>query len=331
VTPERWRQITRTFHAALAREGDDRRGFVAEACAGDAELRAEVEALLEAQGAAGSFGERPLYGGSDLQTLQPERTDAGDSLRTEATEPAAEPPRRPLFAWLLWPVGAVALAIGVYAAVLLAHAGQASFGWDERPRRNLFYVERVAPAGPAAGILQPGDRVLALDGLPPIGLAGTMPHRHVRSPGDRYSLRIERDGHPREVVLTVGAAPAPPGRVVHLLVSLVWIGVGLFIGWARPDQPMARIACLAAVSVGLAFLEEQVIHSGLNLAPLHGVLGYHFFRRFPGGEPAVGGWKALLRVLYVTGGFVVAARALSCVWCRSWPASPRPPRRPSSG
>jgi eukaryotic-like serine/threonine-protein kinase len=308
VTPERWRQITQTFHAALAREGEARRGFVAEACGEDAELRAEVEALLEAQNAAGSFGERPLFASSDLQTVRAGRTHAGDELRTDVPEP----PRRPLFAWLLWPMGAVALAVITYAALLLAHAGGASLGWHETPRKNAFYVERVDASGPAAGVLQAGDRVLALNGVPPIGLAGSQPHRHVLSAGDRYTLRIERDGQPRDVLLTVGAASAlPPDRVTHLLVSLVWIGVGLFIGWARPDQPMARIACLAAVFTGLAFLEERVIHSGLHLAPLHGVLGYHFFCLFPGGAMARGPWKVLLGTLYATGGAAVAIRS----WC----------------
>jgi eukaryotic-like serine/threonine-protein kinase len=315
VTPERWRQITETFHAALAREGEARQGFVAEACGADAELRAEVEALLVAQDAAGSFGERPLYEASDLQTLQPGRTDPGDELRTEAAEALSPvPPRRPLFAWLLWPMGVVALAVSAYAGFLLAHAGGASLGWDETPRRNAFYVERVAASGPAAGVLQPGDRVLALNGVPAIGLAGTLPHRHVLSAGDGYALRIIRDGQPRDVLLTVGAGPpAPPDRILHLLISLVWIGVGLFIGWARPDQPMARTACLAAVCMGLAFLEERVIHSGLHLGPLHGVLGYHFFCLFPAGSMARGPWRAVLAMLYATGGAAVAVRTMCVV------------------
>jgi hypothetical protein len=301
VTPERWRQVTEIFHAALAREGEARQAFLAEACGADAELRAEVEALIAAQGAAGSFGERPLF------EIDERRTDAAGAL-------SPEPPRRPLFASVLWLVGAVALAVSVYAAFLLAHASEASLGWDETPRRDAFYVGRVAASGPAAGLLQPGDRVLALNGVPAIGLAGTLPHRHVLSAGDRYALRVERDGQPRDVLLIVGAGPvARADRTMHLLVGLVWIGVGLFIGWARPDQPIARIACLAAVCTGLTLLEQRVIHSGLHLGPLNGVLGYHFFRRFPGGEAAGGWWRGAQRVLYATGGAAVAVRTLCVV------------------
>ena len=144
VTPDRWRQITETFHAALAREGEARQGFVAEACGADVELRAEVEALLLAQSEAGSFGERPLFEPGDVQTLRPGRTDPGDELRT-AEAPSPEAPRRPLFAWLLWPVGMVALAVSAYAAFLLAHATDASLGWDEAPRRNADSTSGASP------------------------------------------------------------------------------------------------------------------------------------------------------------------------------------------
>ena len=56
--PERWRRITEIFHSALAREESGRRAaFLDEACAGDSELRADVEGLLDGHSDAGSFGE----------------------------------------------------------------------------------------------------------------------------------------------------------------------------------------------------------------------------------------------------------------------------------
>ena len=39
-------QILQLYHLALAREGEDRDAFLTDACAGDEELRHEVEALL---------------------------------------------------------------------------------------------------------------------------------------------------------------------------------------------------------------------------------------------------------------------------------------------
>jgi len=60
MKPERWRQITDVFHAARERTAADRGSFLDGACAGDQELRVEVEGMLDADRDAGSFGEIPM-------------------------------------------------------------------------------------------------------------------------------------------------------------------------------------------------------------------------------------------------------------------------------
>ena len=60
MTPERWRQVTEIFHAALAREPDRQAAFLAEACGDDASLRREVDALIAGHHQAGAFGEAPM-------------------------------------------------------------------------------------------------------------------------------------------------------------------------------------------------------------------------------------------------------------------------------
>src|SRR5262245_38554664 len=67
MTPERWEQITRVYNAAMARDARERAAFVAEACAGDAALRREVE-LLIAQAASGAVG---IVDAPALATVQP--------------------------------------------------------------------------------------------------------------------------------------------------------------------------------------------------------------------------------------------------------------------
>ena len=57
---ERWRKVEEIFQGALEREGDDRLRFIAEACAGDEDLRAEVESLLEHDRGAGEFLATPV-------------------------------------------------------------------------------------------------------------------------------------------------------------------------------------------------------------------------------------------------------------------------------
>jgi Tol biopolymer transport system component len=55
VTPERWGRIKELFGAAVGQPPDKRLVFLAEACAGDAALREEVERLIAEHEAAGQF------------------------------------------------------------------------------------------------------------------------------------------------------------------------------------------------------------------------------------------------------------------------------------
>ena len=56
---ERWQLIERTYHSALEREGDARSAFLDEVCAGDEELRNEVEGLIAHDGRGSNFIESP--------------------------------------------------------------------------------------------------------------------------------------------------------------------------------------------------------------------------------------------------------------------------------
>ncbi len=55
----RWQEVDKLLEAALEREPSQRPAFLDEACAGDEELRREVESLLAAHEGAGSFIEAP--------------------------------------------------------------------------------------------------------------------------------------------------------------------------------------------------------------------------------------------------------------------------------
>ena len=61
MTPDRWRQVTEIFHAALARDAAARDAFLRDACQGDPSLRDDVDALIAGHGDAGSFGSTPSF------------------------------------------------------------------------------------------------------------------------------------------------------------------------------------------------------------------------------------------------------------------------------
>src|SRR5213593_3882848 len=61
MNPEHWQKLDELFHAALVREPGVRAAYIAEACAGNAELRQELESLLAHHEQAKSFIESPAY------------------------------------------------------------------------------------------------------------------------------------------------------------------------------------------------------------------------------------------------------------------------------
>jgi hypothetical protein len=59
MNPERWRQAFDIFHAAMARDADERAAFLANTRLGDETLRRAVEQLVSAHESAGDFLEVP--------------------------------------------------------------------------------------------------------------------------------------------------------------------------------------------------------------------------------------------------------------------------------
>jgi serine/threonine protein kinase len=70
MTADRWRRVEDLCHEALARAPEDRAAFLSKACAGDDELRREVESLLAHEPkAAGFMSGPPAFAASDILDL----------------------------------------------------------------------------------------------------------------------------------------------------------------------------------------------------------------------------------------------------------------------
>ena len=67
MSSARWPTITKIFEAALEKRQSERDRFVQEACGGDQDLQSEVNRLLAADEAAGSFLDKPA-----IMTLPPQ-------------------------------------------------------------------------------------------------------------------------------------------------------------------------------------------------------------------------------------------------------------------
>src|SRR2546423_6132685 len=76
MKPERWQQLDKLFHSALDWAPEERAAFLDEACAGDQQLRKDVQALIAANEKAGSFIEKPALD-VEARSLAGEQSDSG--------------------------------------------------------------------------------------------------------------------------------------------------------------------------------------------------------------------------------------------------------------
>ena len=66
MTPERWSEIERLYHAATSHDAAKRSAFLADACGEDDALRQEVESLLSLESSAEEFLSTPALPGVNL-------------------------------------------------------------------------------------------------------------------------------------------------------------------------------------------------------------------------------------------------------------------------
>jgi serine/threonine protein kinase len=83
MNPEHWRKVNEVFYSALERETGGRPAFIAEACAGDEALRAEVESLVVSHQRASNFIQEPAFAaGARLLADNSEESVAGRQIGT---------------------------------------------------------------------------------------------------------------------------------------------------------------------------------------------------------------------------------------------------------
>ena len=87
-----------------------------------------------------------------------------------------------------------------------------AFNWSNGVYRGNFtsepMVDEVDPSGPAAGVLRPGDRIVAVDGHLISSAEGGRALMDM-DPGDAVRVRFRRDGRDQEATITAGRRCAP--------------------------------------------------------------------------------------------------------------------------
>jgi tRNA A-37 threonylcarbamoyl transferase component Bud32 len=220
--------------------------------------------------------------------------------------------------WLTVLACAVYLVVFAFSAYALSryYGIRKSPGWTLSVSGSAWVVSSVAPAGPAAGRVEPGDRLLAVNGDSRSAVLGFFQLRDIQV-GETYRVDLERRGERRQIELRLNLASGNPLQPSFLLYSLVFFACGAALALLRPRDPQVRLMGWSMMMVGLSlhwdtqtqvsgFLRgwERIPHfATLCFAGWAFPMYYRVFSRFPTWGSAGPAWEGAGWLLYV--GFAV--------------------------
>jgi len=173
-------------------------------------------------------------------------------------------------------------------------------------------VVSVDPQGEAAGKLQVGDKILALDNDHQFSVAfGPTSKLREYAPGAPYTLTILRHGQLARVTLVVPArASRPPVSflVAYFAGSAGFLACGIILGWKRPDDRTAQLGWLACTLTAFFYIHflfwlftswsEPPVFWFIGLVdPGHLFVTYCFIASFGASGPESRGWRRLRAAL----------------------------------
>ncbi|HEU4391135.1 MAG TPA: PDZ domain-containing protein, partial [Blastocatellia bacterium] len=226
----------------------------------------------------------------------------------------SDQPRRPVFFWLV--VLVCVLYAGFFAfttyAVVRYYGVEKSPGWSAaRNDGRAWFVSEVDPGGPAAGRIQLGDRLLAIDGDQRRAVIGSFQWVFVDG-GKTYRVDLDRRGELVSVELPMDLVPGQRLTPIFALVGLAFFICGSALALLRPRDPRVRLAGVFLMSVGfvtilmtlqstftfLAGWERTVHYFVVPMSLWAFPLTYHFFSRFPAWRSPGRGWRTIQWLLY---------------------------------
>src|SRR5262249_50926438 len=165
----------------------------------------------------------------------------------------ADQHRRPVSLWLVLLV--CGLYIGLFAFTVYAdsryYGVEKAPGWFLRTDGTGWFVSEVDEAGPAAGRMQVGDRLLAINGDQRRAVFGTYAWSF-EDGGKTYRVDLDRRGERVSLELSLPLIPGQQLTPIYALVGLAFFICGAALALLRPHDPQVRLAGLFLMSVGLA-------------------------------------------------------------------------------
>lgn len=187
-------------------------------------------------------------------------------------------------------IALIALSAFVLLVLVPATRERKAFGFSLQGVSGRLTV-RAVPPGPASGLLQAGDVVIAWNGDQRIQQDGAASYFYRQSPHQPYTLTISRDGSRQDVTLKPAVVPNPqqPLRAIMLaLLATTWAAFGLVVIALRPRDRASRwcaafMIFMAASQFGISIADVDRPVGGLQTAlrfagfaayPWHIVFGF---------------------------------------------------------
>jgi tRNA A-37 threonylcarbamoyl transferase component Bud32 len=334
-----WLSIAEPYHAALERPSCQRADFLAQASPDEAPRR-QVQSLLDAHDQAGDFLAAPIPEIASLRSSQ--ASDVSRRLFHRVVERFARrrrgsgspPVKRPFFFWAVLVLTTIDLVVLGGSSWIVGRKGIVTWSSDfaaVEDQQSLVVTE-VYSSGRTAGLLWPGDRIIAIDGDSRVGLR-TLP-LFGRNFSSGVHLTLDRHGRATDVALPPLRLPLRTplaALTVELVPTIALLASGTYVGFLRPNIPAARLFASAALLAvppvftnGARVTQETDTLSewenwfifACHFSPLHLVISLAFVCSFPV-QPSPHRYLALLVRLAMTLGLVTTVVSIALHFCSS--------------
>jgi hypothetical protein len=226
----------------------------------------------------------------------------------------SDQPRRSPFVWLVLFLCVVYAVLSVWAGIVsVRYYGMAkSPGWEVRAASAGWFVSSVDADAEAAGKIERGDRLLALNGDERAAVLGRPLFDNVPA-GGTYRVELDRQGQRVSLELLLPVIRSRLLWPIFQFVGLVFFICGAALALLRPTDPQVRLVGGTLMAVAFTTLLEaegaarrfltgsgdrsvQMVIVALSLFTFP--MAYHFFSRFPTWRSPRPLWRGVQWLLY---------------------------------